>query len=145
MEPKTPLQLIREFCKSHTSDPLHEKLLLHNYYDEFMIAISRYPAEEQTDEKKETISKTLLSDNSLSKNLKLVQSELEDYKNVLRGQIDKSYKTISFWKSVWSSIVASFIFSLLLIVLLAIANNQVKDIVDKFIGNHKLENNVNQK
>lgn len=133
MSDKTPLEVIREFCIKNNQDIFHEKLLLYNYYDEFSIAVSKYTKKKElTNEKIDTIYSTLLDENSLRKNLKLIDSELNDFENTIVTKIEKKYKKISFGLNVLASIIASFVFTLILIGLLAVAENQVKGIVKDY-------------
>jgi hypothetical protein len=134
---KSPLDVIREFCKKNNQDLLHEKLLLYNYYEEYSIAVNKYSIKELTKEKIDTIYSTLLDENSLKKNLKLINSELFDLENSIRVKIEKKYKRTGFGLNVLAGVIASFIFTLLLIGLLAAADNQVKGIVKKYFTSNE--------
>ena len=72
---------------------------------------------------------SLLSENTLSSNLRLAEEEIE---SILKEEIKAEKKKlgrVKFWISVGASVVGSFIFIGILIITFAVANNQIKNLL----------------
>lgn len=145
----TPYSQITDFCKNKNASELQSKILLHKYYKDYYEVIENYKNKENkepTSEILEGFESTLLSETTLQGNLKLSEGEIE---LALSKEIEKHDRIISlknFSLSVLSGIIASFIFTILLIVILNLAQNQVKGwINDMYKTQQEMEEAVNEK
>lgn len=126
---QTPYSQIMEFCQNKDVSELQSKILLHKFYKDYYEVVDNYKKKENkepTDEILKGFESTLLSETTLQGNLKLSNEEIEA---ALSKEIKKHERVTSlknFGLSVLSGVIASFIFTILLIVILNLAQNQVK-------------------
>lgn len=145
---QTPYSQIMEFCKNKNVPELQSKILLHKFYKDYYDIINNYKAKENNEPTEEILKgfeSTLLDETTLQGNLKLSEDEIE---KALSEEIKKHDKIISiknFGLSVLSGVIASFIFTILLIVILNLAQNQVKGwIDDMYKTQQEIEQTVNE-
>ncbi len=145
---QTPYSQIMEFCKNKNVPELQSKILLHKFYKDYYDIINNYKNKENKEPTEEILKgfeSTLLDETTLQGNLKLSEDEIE---KALSKEIKKHDKIVSiknFGLSVLSGVIASFIFTVLLIVILHLAQNQVKGwIDDMYKTQQEIEHTVNE-
>lgn len=145
---QTPYSQIMEFCKNKNVPELQSKILLHKFYKDYYDIINNYKNKENKEPTEEILKgfeSTLLDETTLQGNLKLSEDEIE---KALSKEIKKHDKIVSiknFGLSVLSGVIASFIFTVLLIVILNLAQNQVKGwIDDMYKTQQEIEHTVNE-
>lgn len=145
---QTPYNQIMEFCKSKSASELQSKILLHKYYKDYYEVIDNYKKKEKKEPTKEIIEgleNTLLSETTLQGNLKLSEEEIEIAFSEKLKKHDKIMSLKNFGLSVLSGVFASIIFTLLLILVLNLAQNQVKGwINDMYKTQQEIEQTVNE-
>ena len=144
---QTPYSQIMEFCKSKNVSELQSKILLHKFYKDYYEIIDNYKKKENkepTEEILEGFESTLLSETTLQGNLKLSEEEIEIALSKEIKKHDRITSAQNFGLSVLSGVLASFIFTILLIVILNLAQNQVKGwINDMYKTQQEMEQTVN--
>lgn len=133
MNVNNPFQTIKDFCRGEKLNITIERILYHKYQQEINELIQSYKDENNgnkpSDDTIQGFKQTLLSENTLSTNVRLADEEIED---ILKDKITAEKRKIgriNFWKSVLSSVVGSFFFVLLLILIFIVAENQVRGLL----------------
>lgn len=143
----TPYSQIVEFCKKKNASELQCKILLHKFYKDFYEIIDDYKNKEKREPTHEIIEgfeNTLLSETTLQGNLKLSNEEIEIEFSKQIKKHDRIISIKNFGLSVISGVLASFIFSLLLVLILNLAQNEIKGwINDMYKSQQEIEQTVN--
>lgn len=144
---QTPYSQIMEFCKKKDASELQSKILLHKFYKDYYEIINNYKKREDKEPTEETLEgfeSTLLSETTLQGNLKLSEKEIEIALSKEIKKHDRVTSIKNFGLSILSGVIASFIFTILLIVILNLAQNQVKGwINDMYKTQQEMERTVN--
>ena len=124
---------ITDFCEKVNVQKTIERILYHKYQEDMNELVQSYRDENNNEEPpQDTIvgfKQSLLSENTLSSNLRLAEEEIE---SILKEEIKAEKKKmgrVKFWISVGASVVGSFIFIGILIITFAVANNQIKNLL----------------
>lgn len=146
---QTPYSQIMEFCKTKNASDLQSKILLHKFYKDYYEVIDNYKKKENKEPTKEILEgfeSTLLSETTLQGNLKLSEEEIESAFSKEIRKHDKVTSMKNFGLSILSGVIASFLFTILLIIILNLAQNQVKGwINDMYKTQQEIERTVNDK
>ncbi len=144
---QTPYNQITEFCKNKNVPELQSKILLHKFYKDYYEVIDNYQKKESKEPTKEILEgfeSTLLSETTLQGNLKLSEEEIASALSKEIKKHDRLTSIKNFGLSILSGVIASFIFTILLLVILNLAQNQVKGwINDMYKTQQQIEQTVN--
>lgn len=145
---QTPYSQIMEFCKNKNVSELQSKILLHKFYKDYYEVIDNYKKKENKEPTEEILKiyeNTLLSETTLQGNLKLSEEEIENAFSKELKKHDRLMSFANFWLSVLTGVVASVFFTLLLILVLNLAQSQVKGwINDMYKTQQEIEQTVNE-
>lgn len=145
---QTPYSQIMEFCKNKNVSELQSKILLHKFYKDYYEIIDNYKKKENQEPTEEILKgfeSTLLSETTLQGNLKLSNEEIEAALSKEIKRHDKLMSLKNFSLSVLSGVIASFLFTILLVVILNLAQNQVKGwINDMYKTQQEMEQTVDE-
>ena len=140
-------ETIQKFCVDNKLSKLHERILLHKYYEDYYTLIEDHKKKESCDPSVDTIkgfNATLWNEMTLKTNVTLANDEIKNYTEKEINKIKRTQSNMAFWKSTLSSIVGSIIFTFLLILLFTLAQSQIKTWVnDLYENNNKIESTVN--
>ena len=140
----TPYKRIRNFCKNKNVTKIEQSLIVNKFYEDYYSMIEEHTKNEKgvlTDETCKGFENALLSDVNLQISLKIIKEDIEnEYKRRVKiVEIKTSIKEFSV--SVLSGVIASFLFTILLIVILNMAQSQVKSwISDWYTTEKQIEN-----
>lgn len=137
---KSPFDYIKDFCKTRNLSKLHERILYHKFQEDFTQFIEDYCKKEGMKPNQDTIKgfeSILLSENTLSTNIKLAEDELNEYLNKEISTIKKGQSFKEFGFSVLASVVASFVFTILLIMIFSMGQSQIKSWVNDMYKSDK--------
>ena len=125
-----PFENIRKFCIDEKIEPMIEKLL----YSKFIEDYNEYTKEKQLNEVSEesTIS-ILVGKNTLKRNVDIIKSELEKYSKNREVLLEIKYKVKNTFYNICINILSSILFMSLLLLIFAIAENQIRPIINDFI------------
>ncbi|MFK9118470.1 hypothetical protein ACJEBK_16520 [Peribacillus frigoritolerans] len=143
----TPFEQIRKFCTDKNLSKMHERFLYHKYVEDLTSLIDSYHplhGKEPSDEVKEGFKGTLISENTLSTNVRLADDEFKELTNKEIVKVKKKASFLAFSVDVVSGVVASFVFTLLLILIFSLGQSQFKSwINDLYDNNNHIEKKVN--
>ena len=131
---------ISKFCEDNKLSKLHQRILLHKYYEDYYILIEDYRKKENSNPSADTIkgfNSTLLNEMTLKTNVSLANDEIRNYTEKEIAKVKKHQSIKSFWLSVLSSIIGSFLFAILLLIIFTLAQNQVKSWINDLYNNSK--------
>lgn len=131
---------ISKFCEDNKLSKLHQRILLHKYYEDYYILIEDYRKKENSNPSTDTIkgfNSTLLNEMTLKTNISLANDEIKNYTEKEIAKVKKNQFIKSFWFSVLSSIIGSFLFAILLLIIFTLAQNQVKSWINDLYNNGK--------
>ena len=140
---KTPLEHIRNYCLSEKKTKIIEKIVYHKYNQDLSDLISSYLKNENKDASAEIIEgfkTTLISNNTLSTNIRLAEEEINDIVENKVRLLEKKYKRNDFFRAIIINILSSFIFTLLIILIAIVAENQIKTWIREFGSNNNVMN-----
>ncbi|MBD5347548.1 MAG: hypothetical protein HDR92_10550 [Bacteroides sp.] len=133
-------EAIFDFCDRNKLSKLHQRVLLHKYYEDYYVLIEDYRNKEKTEPSADTIkgfNSTLLNEMTLKTNVRLADDEIRNYTQKEIDKVTKKQSRKSFWNSVLTSIIGSFIYSVILLLLFTLAHNQVKSWIDDLYKNEQ--------
>lgn len=131
---------ISKFCEDNKLSKLHQRILLHKYYEDYYLLIEDYCKKENSNPSADTIkgfNSTLLNEMTLKTNISLANDEIRNYTEKEIAKVKKNQSIKSFWFSVLSSIIGSFLFTILLLIIFTLAQNQVKSWINDLYNNDK--------
>lgn len=129
----TPFEQIKKFCKDKNLSKLQERIMFHKYTEDYNELISNHIEAEGIEPPDDTLKgfrNTLLSESTLSTNSKLSEDEIKENLKTEIRKAEKKYSRTSFWSSVGAGILASTLFTIMLIVVISLAQSQVKSWVN---------------
>ena len=125
----TPYERIRDFCKNKDIPKLKQDLMVSRFYENFDLMVTEYrtkEGKEPTDETSDAYEDALLSDVNLQNILKLVDEEIENEFADRTKRVKRQTSFKEFSLSVLSGVIASFLFTILLVIILNLAQSQIK-------------------
>ena len=139
---------ITKFCETQKYSKLHQKILLHKYYEDYSYFIDYYKQtehEEPTDEAIRAFNVTAFSETTLKSNISLANDEIKRFTEKEINKIKNTQSLKNFLFSVLSSVVGSIVFSVILMVLFALAHAQIKTWVgDLYETNSQIEQTITE-
>lgn len=142
------LKTINKFCDSEKLDYFYRYYLYHKFNSDLEEQIANHKKISKSEPSEETIStikSTLISNSTLSTNVKLA---VEQRKRILDKEI-KQYRLRQnikvFSLNVLSGVLASILFTLLIVVVFTLGENQIKSWLNDFNSNTEVQiDNKNQ-
>lgn len=142
------LKTINKFCDSEKLDSFYKYYLYYKFNSDLEEQIANHKKISKSEPSEETIStikSTLISNSTLSTNVKLA---VEQRKRILDKEI-KQYRSGQnikvFSLNVLSGVLASILFTLLIVVVFTLGENQIKSWLNDFNSNTEVQiDNKNQ-
>lgn len=140
MSTHTPYDKISKYCEDKNLSNLKKGYILQKYYEEFY----KLSKDCKTADEILGTEKTLLSDTTLSSYLiyanNEINNEIDDQVKVYKKE--RSFK--DFGRDILIGVLASAAYTILLILIIILAQNQLKSFVsDLYDGNTRIQNTVN--
>ena len=135
-----PYSRIKKFINNsdYKDNKLVEKILLHTYYKEYNELIEQETDLESRKNLSEEVSnsykRTLLSETNLKKNAEIALSEIDVSVDDKVKWIERKYRFKNVIGVIGINIISSAAFTLLLIILFALAENQIRPIVNSYLS-----------
>jgi ABC-type microcin C transport system permease subunit YejB len=141
----TPFAKISEFCLDKNLDKIYEKMLHSKFVEEYNDLRKQPDGSNISQAQEQTLINILLSTGSLIKNLDIVKSELDNIIKEKTKWVELRYKIKNTGFIILWNIVSSFLFTLLLIIFFAVAENQIRSMVQRYLQpNNNLSQQINE-
>ena len=140
MSTESPFEHIKKFCRDRNLVKLHERILFHKFNEDFYDLIASYETSENKAPSADIVKgfeSTLLSDNTLSTNIRLADEEIDEHIEKEIKKVERKYSFGNFSLSVFASLLASFLFAIILVLIFTVAQSQIRSWVDDLYNNHK--------
>ena len=137
MSGKTPYEIIKEFCSKseHKNNKLIEKILIHSFYQEYdeMISQERKKRGDLSEQEVVGFKNSLLSEINLKKNEEIAIAEIDAGINERIKWIKVGYRIKNGFSVIFLNVISSILFTVLLIIVFALAENQIKPLVNEYL------------
>lgn len=142
MSDKTPYEIIKEFCSKseHKNNKLIEKILIHSFYQEYdeMISQEKQKRSDLSEQEIVGFKNSLLSGINLKKNEEIAIAEIDARLNEKIKWLKLGYRVKNGFSVIFLNVISSIIFTVLLIIVFALAESQIKPLVNDYLAQPKV-------